>query len=313
MVRKKKTAVAKRKIKLINRLCPGDCLVMTAALECLHRQYKGEYLTDVDTICNAIFQHNPHVSRLEDADSIQMEYPLINSCNQQAVHFIQGYVEFLGRELKIPLKCTVNRPYLYLSPQEKLWINQVEQHCDHKGPFWLVCSGIKGDYTVKGWGVSNYQKVIDNFKGKIQFVQVGEAGHNHIPLKGVINLIGKTDPRQFIRLCYHAKGGLGGVSYMHHIFAAFQKPFVCIASGLEPISWERYQTEIFLCKGNLLPCGHKGGCWKSKILHPPNPTSCTLPVICNNEILPKCMVMIEPEEVISAINNYLDSGLISSI
>ena len=49
-----------RKLLLVNRLAPGDILVMTNALRDLHKTYPGEYQTDVRTPCNEIFNNNPY-------------------------------------------------------------------------------------------------------------------------------------------------------------------------------------------------------------------------------------------------------------
>ena len=65
-------------------------------------------------------------------------------------------------------------------------------------------AGGKYDFTAKWWNPSWYQAVVDHFRGRIQFVQCGEEHHWHPCLDNVINLIGKTDTRQFVRLMHHA-------------------------------------------------------------------------------------------------------------
>jgi len=280
---------------------------MSAALECLHKQYPGQYVTAVETSCNAIYENNPHVIKLTTGDVLKMQYPLIHKSNQRPVHFIQGYVDFLADKLDIRLACAVNRPYIYLSDKEKTWQNQVAQETGYKGKFWLVCSGGKSDYTVKIWPY--YQAVVNHYRGRIQFVQVGSKEHNHQPLDGAINFIGKTDARQLIRLAYHASGGIGGVSFLHHIFAAYQRPFVCIASGMEPASWERYNTEAYLTMQGRLLCCKAGGCWKSKVTGSKN--ACELPVFnVAPDPYPKCMAMIGPDQVIEAMDSYYQGGLL---
>jgi ADP-heptose:LPS heptosyltransferase len=232
-----------------------------------------------------------------------MHYPLIHQCNQRNIHFIDAYIHYLNDKLNINLKNTHNKPFIYLTNKEKS-TNKYDK-------YWLICSGYKNDYTVKNWGYHNYQKVVNAFYNKIQFIQVGESEHNHKPLEKVINLIGKTNHRQLFKLAWHAQGGLGGVSYLHHIFASFQKPFVCIASGMEPTTWEKYNTEIYLTKQGCLPCCNHGGCWKSHTtkLNKKTNNLCLLPVI-GEDTIPKCMDMIHPEEVINAINSYYSGGLL---
>jgi len=300
-------------------LCPGDTLVGTAAVECLKTQYGDRFLVSVSgTAADHIFENNPGVVKKptdREVTEIVMEYPLINSSNQMPVHFLEGYTRFLGSKLKINLDITANRPYLYISDQENGWIPQVHEVTQKSVKYWLVCSGVKNDYTVKGWGHDNYQAVIDQTPW-IQWVQVGENNHSHHPLRGVLDMRGKTDMRQLIRMAYKAEGGIGGVSLLHHIFAAFSKPFVCIASGMEAPSWERYNTETYLCKGHCLPCGKDGGCWKSRVTplddkDPKNDSLCSLPVFGGSSPIPKCMAMIDPREVVSAIRAYYEGGLLS--
>ena len=47
-------------------------------------------------------------------------------------------------------------------------------------------SGGKRDFTIKWWDRQRYQQVVDHFRDRIQFVQVGDASHYHPPLDGVI-------------------------------------------------------------------------------------------------------------------------------
>lgn len=245
-----------------------------------------------------------------------MQYPLIHQSNQRPVHFIEGYIKFLGDYLGIKLECSVNRPYLYISAQEKAWMPQIQEITGKKLKYWVICSGTKRDYTVKSWGFANYQAVIDHFNNKIQFVQVGQTNHDHPLLRGVIDLRGKTDTRQLIRLCWHAQGGLGGVSFLHHIFAALQKPFVTVASGMEPRSWEMYPTGVYISRHGCLPCCAKGACWKSRTVKlddtsEKNKSLCELPTLVKGELVPKCMAMISPEEVCKAIEGFYIAGLLS--
>lgn len=290
---------------LVNKQSPGDALVMTGAIESLHKKYPGLYATACDTSCNAIFENNPRVSKeLENPRVIKMEYPLIHQSNQRPVHFLQGFTDFLASELKIDLPLLVNRPFLYLSDDEKNWTNQIQSEHEYNGKFWLVNAGTKSDYPVKGWGHFNYQQVIDALYGRIVFVQVGESHHQHKPLRGTINMIGKTDPRQLIRLAHHASGAITGVSFLHHIMAAFSKPCVTIASGMEPKAWELYHTGIYLSSHGMLPCCQRGACWKSKVTGTDKGKVCELPVYGEEETIPKCMAMINPLTVVRAIEDY---------
>jgi hypothetical protein len=308
-----------KKIKLQYYQCPGDTIVSTGAVECLMQQHRGKFLVDVEgTDAHAIFEHNPHITRglTGDVRVVRMENPLINECDKRPVHFLQSYTDHLAKVLDIDLKLTVNRPYVYLSEQEKTWLPQVHEITGKPVKYWVVCSGVKNDYTVKGW--NGYQEVVDRLQGSVQFVQVGKAEHNHPPLDGALDLRGKTDTRQLIRLCYHAQGGIGGESFLHHLFGALQKPFVCLASGFLPTSWVKYPTTTILCKAPMLSCcdRNKGACWKARVVKlgdndGKDNNLCEQPVFDGEGAVPRCMALIRPEEVCNAIRAYYEGGVLS--
>lgn len=272
---------------------------MSCAIECLHMQYPGRYVTHYRGTAPEIFENNPRITPGDGGRRLLIQYPLINKSNQRPVHFVQGYVDDLARQLDLRLECMYNRPFLYLSEEEKSWTNQVEETFGYKGPYWVICSGIKDDYTVKGWGTSNYQAVVDKLRGLVQFVQVGESHHKHPLLNGVLDLRGKTTTRQLIRLAYNSAGGIGGVSFLHHVYAALEKPFVCIASGLEPRSWEAYNSEAYLTRQGMLSCCRLGGCWKAKV-----DRDCEQPMVLGTEKVPRCMMLIPPDEVVQAVLTF---------
>lgn len=305
-----------KKLILKNKLSPGDVLVMTAALESLHMQHPARFVTDVRTSCDMLFEYNPWVKKVEDDEGeiIDMEYPLVHHCNQRSAHFMQGYCDFLGDKLKLKLHLSVNRPYIYLSQQEKGWMGRVHEILGEAKPYWLICSGTKSDYTTKGWGHHAYQKVVDILKDEILFVQVGEKNHTHKPLDDVLDQLGKTNPRELARLVYHANGILCGTTFLMHLAAAFEKPAVILAGGREPRMWNTYPRQTLLSKVGQLPCCHGGSCWKSRI-KPLNDgekhdqSLCSRPVVgLGEEIVPQCMSMITPEMVTAEILGYYDSG-----
>ncbi len=287
---------------------------MTAAVESLHATFPGQYLTDVRTPVPAIWEHNPHMVPLVDheGETFDLEYPSVHRSNQVVTSFLEGYTKDLGRRLGVPLELTTNRPHLYLSEEEKGWIDQIRHHLTHGRavPFWLVCAGTKNDFTAKQWPVENFHEVIDATRGRIQWVQVGANEHSHPKLRGVIDLVGKTDHRQLIRLAYHAQGGLGPVTYLQHLMAAWEKPYLCLVGGREPVTWVQYPRQItFHTIGQLACCRH-GACWKSRVV-PLNDGSeqdaklCEQPVLGLERPVPRCMAAIRPEEVIAVIERWL--------
>ena len=166
-------------------------------------------------------------------------------------------------------------------------MSQVHEITGEDTPFWIIVAGGKRDFTIKWWDVRRWQAVVDHFRGRIQFVQVGEAGHHHPALSGVIDLRGKADLRQLVRLVYHAQGVLCPVTSLMHLAAAVpmkgarasspqsrngngnhpspqNRPCVVVAGGREPPHWEAYPHHQFIhTNGQLLCCDH-GGCWKAR-------------------------------------------------
>ena len=310
---------APRKLILHCRLSPGDVLTLTAAVESLHRLRKRKFLTDVRTPCPAIWEHNPHLTPIADddpaAEHLEMHYPTIDRSNQTPETFLAGYTAHLARLLDERLWLTTNRPHLYLSHDEQHWIGQVEEQLGRRVPYWLVSAGTKRDFPAKQWPGELYQKVVDHFVGRLQFVQIGSAEHRHPCLRGVFDLRGKTDLRQLVRLAYHAAGGLGPVTLLQHLCAAWEKPYVCLVGGREPVSWvSSYPRQHTLHTIGGLACCRAGACWKSRVVplgdgEPHDRSLCEDPVAGTFQLpVGRCMAQIRPAEVIACVERLAFSG-----
>src|SRR5207253_249599 len=214
-----------RKLIFKSFLSPGDMVMLSAAIRDLHRCYANQFVTDVRTLCPEIWENNSHITALpdnSDAELIECEYPLINDCNDTPYHCLHGYIDFLNTRLNLSIKPTSFRGDIHLSELEKSWYSQVHEVTGHDIPFWIVVAGGKYDVTIKWWETKRYQKVVDHFRGRIQFVQIGDWGHHHPRLKGVIDLRGETNLRELIRLVYHAQGVLCPVTAVMHLAAAVE-------------------------------------------------------------------------------------------
>jgi len=315
----------REKLLLRSHLSPGDIVMLTATVRDLHRAYPGRFVTDVDSSASELWEHNPHITKLERAASdvrvVEMHYPTINQSNQRPGHFIHGYHQFLEMQMGLTVPVTEFKGDIHLSEDEKRWTNQVEENFGYKGQFWLLMAGGKYDFTTKWWSPDFYQQVVDHFLGRVQFVQCGEKSHWHPPLKGVFDLIGKTSMRQFIRLMYHAQGVVCPITMAMHLAAAVPtkvnrlRPCVVIAGGREPPHWEAYPGHQFLHTLGALSCCATGGCWRSRC-QPANDGDskdqqnlCERPVQIRPDLrIPQCMVMIKPAHVIAAIDHYLSGG-----
>ena len=312
-----------RKLLLKNSQSPGDLVMLTAAVRDLHKCCPGQFLTDVRTPCEGLWENNPHLTTLEenapDVETIQCEYPLIHQSNQRPYHFIHAFTRFLSEKLGVSIEPTAFKGDIHLSAQEKSWMSQVQEMVGEDIPFWIVNAGGKRDFTAKWWDHARYQQVVNHFRGRIQFVQVGESGHYHPALQGVIDLRGKTDVRQFVRLMYHAQGVLCPVTFVMHLAAAVEvKPgrpknraCVVVAGGREPMQWEAYPHHQYIHTNGALRCCDNGGCWKSRTVplgdgdEKDNPEHLCVDVVGT---LPHCLHLITPSEVVRRIELYFKGG-----
>jgi hypothetical protein len=310
---------------LRNSQSPGDILMLTAAVRDLHKNFPGQFLTDVRTSCPELWEQNPYLTPLEEQDSevesIDCEYPLIHQSNQCSSHFIHGFIEFLNARLPRRISPTLFKGDVHLSSSEKTESSAVRERIGRDIPYWIMVAGGKYDVTVKWWHFRRHQAVVDHFRDRILFVQVGEQGHFHPELHGVLDLRGKTSSRDLIRLVYHSQGIVCPVTFLMHLAAAVEvksdslqtRPCVVVAGGREPPQWEAYPHHQFIHTVGALPCCAEGGCWRCRTLplgdgdEKDHPEALCLDVVNG---LPRCMDLITPEEVARRIELYFQGGQI---
>lgn len=305
-----------QKLLLINRLSPGDILVMTNAIRDLHLAYPGKFITDVRSPCPDIFLNNPYITKLKydeaqycdvntwfrsnigktkmlgDIMCVDMQYPLIHQSGARGAHFAEGHREFLEDTLKIKIPQTKLMPDIYLTEAEKNKRVIV-------GKYWVINAGSKSDYTLKQYPY--YQEVVNHLKDKIKIVQIGVKSHLHESLKGVVDLVGKTDNiRDLFSLIYNAEGVITCVSLPMHVAAAFKKPCVVVAGAREGTRWELYPNHRFIYVNGCLPCADYDGCWRSKI------EECSY----KKDGVPLCMSLISPEEIAYEVSRYYAGGVL---
>jgi len=302
---------------LVCRLAPGDVLTMTAAVESLHATYPGHYRTAVETTCPAIWENNPHIEAVgSGAQRIEMKYPAIHQSNVRSAPFLAGYTEFLGDAIGLPLRLTVNAPRLYLSQAEIEARSQVEdlladQLAGRSVPYGLIDAGVKADFTAKQWPCEYYQEVVSRTIGRVWWVQIGATGDDHPKLDGVVDLRGRTTHRQLITLAAKARLGLGPVTLLQHLMAAWGKPYICLAGGRESIPWiSGYPLQHTLHTVGTLPCCSRGGCWAARVIPSgqadgPDRRLCQAPVPSGRRPVAACMTRIRPGEVLAILDRII--------
>jgi ADP-heptose:LPS heptosyltransferase len=304
-------------------LSAGDVLMLTAAVRDLHAACPGAFVTDVRTPFPQLWENNPYVTRLEEKDAavenIECHYPLIHRSNTTPHHFIHGFVEFLTERTGTRIRPTSFKGDIHLSAVERAAPSRVASLTGLDLPFWIVVAGGKYDYTIKWWHFRRFQQVVDHFRGKILFVQVGESEHYHPPLSGVLDLRGQCTIRELINLAYHSAGVLCPVTFLMHLAAAVElkshpdrsRPCVVVAGGREPPQWEAYPAHQFIHTVGALSCCASGGCWRARTVplgdgdEKDRPESLCADVV---QGLPRCMDMITAEEVIRRVDLYFTGG-----
>ena len=308
-----------RKLILANIMSPGDVVVLTAAVRALHQCYPGRFVTDVRTYCPDLWLNNPYVTPLSLDDPevrlVPCTYPLVRESNRRPVHLLDGFVQELNRQLGLEIRPTALEGDLYLSDQEKAAPSLVRELVGEDVPFWILVGGGKFDVTIKWWHFRRWQAVVDHFRGKLLFAQVGEKGHYHPPLRGVLDLRGKTTLRQFVQLIYHARGVLCPITSAMHLAAAVEvkppntspRPCVVVAGGREPATWFSYPHHRVLHTLGQLACCRAGGCWRSRTVALEDGLQFDRAEnLCVDVVngLPRCMDLIESRHVIRAIEAY---------
>jgi len=316
------------KLLLEHKLSPGDVIAMTAAVRDLHISYPNQYQTDVETSMMEIWENNPYITKLDRNDPsvkhVHLDYPLVHDSNEGMHHFCYAFVWELAQVIGKPIKSTRLKGDIHISDSEKGWFSQVYEILGKDVPYWIIDAGCKNDYTNKLWATDRFQTVVEAFP-KLWFVQVGakDAGHMHPNLHGenVINLVGKTDARQFIRIMYHALGVITPVSFPMHLAAAVEvkydyhratRPCITIAGGREPTVWEQYTNHAYMHTCGMLDCCDNGGCWKSRIIPlgdgegDKDESLCRHPVkLVTGQTIPQCMDMISANQIIQKVKDYM--------
>ena len=291
----------------------------------------------LDSSCKEIFENNkylvPRGSMKKGDPGVEFykaEYPLIHESNEGQYHFIHGFRKWMEDTLDLKIRATKFKGDITLSSEEKTWMSQIEE-MGIKDKFWVIVNSGKTDFSAKWPNPLYMQEVVNYFKGKITFVQVGEKGKNHFhpPLKNVINLVGKTDLRQLIRLVHNSVGILCPVTLLMHLAAAVEckhgllnRPCVVIAGGREPKIWESYCNHFFLHTCGAINCCNNGGSWKSRATKIGDgddkdekdlciyPEEINFPYKEGKLKIARCINMIKPAEIIMSIEKYYEGGIL---
>jgi ADP-heptose:LPS heptosyltransferase len=306
-----------RKIILKNEQAPGDILMLTAAVRDIHVCQPGRFVTDVRTTCPELWENNPYIEPLAEADPgvevIDCKYPLVLASNQRPVHFLHGFTEYLSETLGVRIAPTEFKGDIYLREAEREPFSMDAVTLPPR--YWLIVAGGKQDFTIKWWSTSRFQDVVNQLRGFVEFVQVGAGTDHHPKLEGVTDLRGRTSVRELIQLVYRAEGVLCPVTFAMHLAAAVECPpgrrrraCVVVAGGREAPHWEAYPSHQFIHTVGALDCCATGGCWRSRTkLVGDGDVKDLRHHLCVDVVddLPRCMDLITADSVVARIRMYL--------
>jgi hypothetical protein len=311
-----------RRYILTHGRAPGDVAVMTALVRDIAKTHPGDIEVDVKTSAPDLWKYNPYITplrKLEKASKIpviSLDYGIgIREHTKKTTHFINYFHNDFKKKTGISIPLTEPKPDFHFSKDEADRLIS--------GRYWVMLSGGKSDFTAKVWYHKHFQTVVDmlNERG-IATVQVGSAdgGHWHPKLERTLDLVGKTNLRDMMRIVRDGDGVICGVTFAMHLAAGLERPCVCIAGGREAWWWEAYVNENkgfgdvsgrlknphrFLHTIGLLDCCEHHGCWKNKVVKINGDTLvCKRPIQLPGQAIPECLQMITPNHVVGAVMSY---------
>lgn len=317
----------RRKVLIESLLGIGDITVLTGAIRELFRAHPRKFAVDVRTSHPELWFYNPFLTTLSDRDpgvervTCRLEH-LIVPGTPEGSRYIDLFLRDFEEQLQVSVRPTRLSGDIHLSAHERLSANPVQQFLGAQVPYWIVGAGGRHEVSVKWWAAERYQQVVDHFRDRILFVQVGLASSHHPPLRGVLDLRGRTSLRELIRLMHAAKGVLCGETSLMHLAAAVpttledqkpicRRPCVVLAGGRLPALLIHYPDHQVIHNAGMLTCSG-GGCWKSRTQVLNDGSDLDLPehrcVHLAGE-LPRCMDLITAPEVIGRIEGYFRGGV----
>jgi hypothetical protein len=132
------------------------------------------------------------------------------------------------------------RPYFYLTIDER------EKWKRMKGTIAIQSSGLGAKLAMrnKQWFPERFQEVIDSFKWKVKFVQIGST--NDPLLNGVVDFRGKTNIRESASILANSLLFVGNAGFLMHLARAVECPSVIVYGGREAPWQSGYSCNINL-------------------------------------------------------------------
>lgn len=304
-----------------NRQRIGDILMFTCAIRDFKAVYPNVKIGVVSTAMH-LWDNNPYIVpelciRPDEFDRLTEKGPfkqvsserllvrigpgkLTNSSNRIDWHFSNAYRISIEDNLKVHIPQGESRP--------DIWLTEEEYNAPRitPEPYWIIVIGGEKSWGCKMYPFDRWQEFI-NQNPDVLFYQLGTAGDNPPRLQGknVVDYIGKTENkdtgiRDLFKLFLNAEGSIGLVSFHMHLSGALYKPCIVVAGAREPVSFTQYAGHRYLATDGSLPCGINA-CWHCDI------DKC-INLVVGKEKIPKCVDLIQPEDLTRALNQYYLGG-----
>jgi ADP-heptose:LPS heptosyltransferase len=206
----------------------GDATALTGLVRDLYASYP-EVAVDIRSPYPELFRHLK-TTNLTDARLVSLDrrLALIENKQNPDCHWRQMFDDALYLKTGLKLKQRSLSPCLpHVPTGPKI-----------TGKYWILNAGYHDAAPAKHY--PHYQKVVDLLKGQVQFVQIGHKKDHHEPIRGAINLVGKTSINDLLYLAEHCTGALSGPTGIMHIVAAYQKRGAVIVGNIEMPGLLRY-------------------------------------------------------------------------
>lgn len=299
---------APKEVVFHNRQAIGDILTFTAGVRDFKKAFPETKVGVISTAMH-IWDHNPHIDHnFRDEKHILKIGPgfLTNRSNQWNLHMCNAFRVDIENKLGVTFPQTDIRPDIWMTEEEYKRKPIID------GPYWVFIYGGEPGWPVKQY--HRWQEVINILREDINIVQLGVKGHPYPVLNGAIDYVGKTQDgttgiRDLFNIFLHAQGSLGLVSMHMHLSAAFGNPCVVLAGAREPAWFTNYFGHQYIQTNGTMFCGEHSSCWKCKL------EGCKNLVKPDNigpghpsKQVPKCVEIIEPEEIAEAVRKYYKGG-----
>lgn len=315
----------------------GDTVCVSALVRDLVLSYPDKFRLFISGPYVSFWKNNPYVSSakptaedISGARLVNLKYEdgIRAASRGERVHFLAWFHRDFQRHTGIAVPVHYPKGDIHLSDEERRPLVG--------GRYWIVMAGGKNDMTTKWYPEARWQAVVDGlYKAGVRLVQAGANFNRHFNpcLRNVLSAVGATDDiRDLFSLIYHAEGVICGITSGMHIAAAFDKPCVVIAGGREEPWWEAYVNDYgafgpnctpvrvphrFLHTIDKLHCCLDRGCWKKKTVRidprDKEQDLCKEPVRGRGDVLPRCLEMIPPEQVVDEVLSYYRDGTLAPL